>query len=71
MHASLSVARALLAAGVVDELRLVVAPTIAGTRRRLLDGVPAVRLESIGSTTSPTGHLLLAYRVIGGTEEPS
>ena len=64
VHASISVAQALLAAGVVDELRLVIAPTIVGSGRRLLDGVPATRLESIRSTTSPTGCLLVDYRVI-------
>ena len=37
MHASISVAQALLAAGVVDELRLVIAPAIVARRRRLLD----------------------------------
>jgi dihydrofolate reductase len=63
VHASISVAQALLAAGVVDELRLVIAPTIAGNGRRLLDGLPAARLESIASTTSPTGYLLVDYRV--------
>jgi dihydrofolate reductase len=65
VHASISVAQALLAAGVVDELRLAIAPTIAGSGRRLLDGLPAMRLESITSTTSPTGHLILDYRVVG------
>ena len=40
VHASISVAQALLASGVVDELRLVIAPTVAGSGRRLLDGVP-------------------------------
>lgn len=65
VHASISVAQALLSAGVVDELRLVIAPTIAGRGRRLLDGVPAIRLTSIRSTTSPTGHLLVDYRLIG------
>jgi dihydrofolate reductase len=65
VHASISVAQALLAAGVVDELRLVIAPVIAGSGRRLLDGVPAIRLESIRSSTSPTGYLLVDYRVIG------
>ena len=65
VHASISVVQALLAAGVVDELRLVIAPTIVGSGRRLLDGLPAIRLESIRSTTSPTGHLLVDYRVIG------
>jgi dihydrofolate reductase len=64
VHASISVAQALLAAGVVDELKLVIAPTIVGSGRRLLDGVPATRLESIRSTTSPTGCLLVDYRVI-------
>jgi len=65
VHASISVAQALLAAGVVDELRLVIAPAIAGSGRRFLDGLPAMRLESIRSTTSPTGYLLVDYRVIG------
>ncbi|HYP46921.1 MAG TPA: dihydrofolate reductase family protein [Propionibacteriaceae bacterium] len=64
VHASISVAQALLAAGVVDELRLVVAPMIAGHGRKLLDGLPAIRLEPIGSTTSPTGSLLIDYRLI-------
>jgi dihydrofolate reductase len=64
VHASISVAQALLTAGVVDELKLVIAPTIAGTGRRLLDGVPAGRFESVRSTTSPTGHLLVDYRVV-------
>jgi dihydrofolate reductase len=64
VHASISVAQALLAADVVDELRLAIAPAIAGRGRRLLDGLPSIRLESIGSKTSPTGHLLVHYRVI-------
>ncbi|SOD72559.1 dihydrofolate reductase [Jatrophihabitans sp. GAS493] len=64
IHASISVTQALLAAGVVDELRLVIAPALAGNRRRLFDGVPPVNLESIGSETSPSGYLLVDYRVI-------
>jgi dihydrofolate reductase len=65
VHASISVARALLAAGLVDELRLVIAPLITGSGRRLLDGLPAIRLEPIRSTTTPAGYLLAGYRVIG------
>lgn len=65
VHASISVAQALLAADVVDELRLVIAPRIAGSGRRLLDGLPSIQLESIRSATSPSGHLLVDYRVIG------
>ena len=60
VHARISVARSLLAAGVVDALRLVVAPILAGRGRRLLDGLPTTRLELVESTTSPTGPLLLA-----------
>jgi dihydrofolate reductase len=64
IHASISVARTLLAADVVDELRLVIAPRISGSGRRLLDGLPSIRLESIRSETSPSGHLLVDYRVV-------
>jgi len=67
VHASISVAQTLLAADVVDELRLVIAPTIVGRGRRLLDGLPSLRLESIRSTTSPTGYLLVDYRLIHST----
>ena len=66
VHASIAVAQTLLAAGVVDELRLVIAPSIAGRGRRLLDGLPSMQLESIRSEISPTGYLLVDYRVIDG-----
>ena len=64
VHASISVAQALLAADVVDELRLVIAPRIAGHGRRLLDGLPSIQLELMQSEISPTGSLLVDYRVI-------
>jgi dihydrofolate reductase len=64
VHASISVAQALFAADVVDELRLVVAPTIVGSGRRLLDGLASLRLESIRVERSPSGYLLLDYRVV-------
>jgi dihydrofolate reductase len=64
VHASIAVAQTLLAADVVDELRLLIAPTIANSGRRLLEGVPWTRLEVIRSETSPTGHILVSYRVI-------
>ena len=62
VHASISVAQALLAAAVVDELRLVVAPRIAGRGRRLLDGLPPMQFESTAAKTSPTGSVLVRYR---------
>jgi dihydrofolate reductase len=64
VHASISVAQALLAADMVDELKLVIAPTIAGRGRRLFDGVPSLRLGSMRSAVSPTGSLLVDYRLI-------
>ena len=64
VHASISVAQALLAADVVDELRLVIGPMIVGRGRRLLDGLPSIRLELIRSEISPTGYLLVDYRVV-------
>jgi dihydrofolate reductase len=65
VHGSISVTRALLAAGLVDELRLVIVPTIFASGRRLLDDLPPIRLETIRSTASPSGHLLVDYRVAG------
>jgi dihydrofolate reductase len=64
VHASISVAQALLAASVVDELRLVIGPMIVGHGRRLLDDLPSIELELIRSEISPTGYLLVDYRVV-------
>lgn len=64
VHASISVAQTLLAAGVVDELRLAIAPVIVGSGRRLLDGLPSIRLKTIRGVTSPSGYLLVDYRAI-------
>jgi len=64
VHASISVAQSLLAAGLVDELKLVIAPRIAGSGRRLFDGLPSIKLETVGSEVSPTGSLLVDYRVV-------
>lgn len=63
VHASISVAQALLTAGLVDEVRLLVGPMIHSVGRRLLDGLPQIALVLNKSVTSPTGHLLLSYGV--------
>jgi len=63
VHASISVARALLAAGVVDELKLLISPRILGRGRQLFDGLPAIALEPVRSQLSPTGSLLVDYRL--------
>lgn len=64
VHASITVVRTLLSAGLVDELRLVIAPAIAGSGQRLLDGLPPIALETIRSASSPSGYLLVDYRVL-------
>jgi dihydrofolate reductase len=64
VHASISLTKSMLAAGLVDELKVVIAPTIAGSGRRLLDGVPETRLELFHAETSPTGALLASYRIL-------
>ena len=64
VHGSISVTRTLLAADLVDELRLVIAPTIPGSGQRLFDGLPSIRLETIRASGSPSGHLLVDYRVV-------
>ena len=63
VHASISVVQALLQAGLVDEIHLVIARGIAGSGRRLFEGLPSIRLTLIQSLISPTGYLLLTYEV--------
>jgi dihydrofolate reductase len=64
IHGSISITRALLTAGLVDELRLVIAPTIAGTGQKLLDSLRPIHLETIQGTKTPAGHLLANYRIL-------
>jgi dihydrofolate reductase len=62
IHGSISLAQSLLRAGLVDELRLVIAPTIAGGGRRLFHsdaGLQRFELIELDQTTS--GLVLLGY----------
>ncbi len=61
IHGSVSLARALLAEGLVDELRLVVAPGIVVTGRRLFDDLPAQRYQLTRNVSSPAGYVLLDF----------
>jgi dihydrofolate reductase len=66
VHGSITLARSLLRAGLVDELRLVVAPTVAGKGRRLFDDDGDLRrLELDDVVRTPSGILLLGYRLTG------
>ncbi len=63
IHASISVVRALLSAGEVDELRVVIAPTVVGHGRRLLEGLPPMGFDVLRCETTSGGHLLVDYRL--------
>lgn len=65
VHGSISLARSLLSAGLVDELRLVIAPAIAGSGARLLDGLDleTTTLQLVADRRTARGSLLLRYHV--------
>jgi dihydrofolate reductase len=55
-------AQLLLRAGLVDELRLVIAPATIGSGRRLFEHDDLRRWDLVTSEASPSGELLLHYR---------
>jgi dihydrofolate reductase len=66
VHGSTTLARSLLAAGLVDELRLAVAPVVLGAGRRLFppDGAP-LGLRPLRAGTTPGGLAIHEYAVAG------
>jgi dihydrofolate reductase len=69
VHGSITLARSLLRARLIHELRLVVAPTIAGRGRRLFDqdDDATQRLELMDVQRSRAGTLFLTYRCLTAT----
>jgi dihydrofolate reductase len=66
VHGSARLGNALLAAGLVDMVRLVVAPTVVGSGRRLLDHPgPPTGLRLVNHEATTTGLLLLEYETTG------
>ncbi|MBF8190799.1 dihydrofolate reductase family protein [Nonomuraea sp. K274] len=66
IHGSARLGGALLAAGLIDMLRLVVAPTVLRTGRRLLTGPGAPSgLRLVHHEATPNGLLLLEYETTG------
>ena len=64
VHGSIELARSMLAQGLVDELRLLVGPTIGcGGRRLFAEGDGLRRLELLRASATPSSALLLTYRV--------
>ena len=68
VHGSIELTRSLIAAGLVDELRLVIAPAVAGPGRRLLGDGHAVKLQLLSGATTSSGALIADYRVLAVTE---
>jgi dihydrofolate reductase len=62
IHGSLSLAQSLLREGLVDELRLVVSPALAGSGRRLFEGEGALQHFELADADRSGGCLLLHYR---------
>jgi dihydrofolate reductase len=64
VHGSITLAQSLLAAGLVDELQFVVGPAVGFGGRRLFEKSDSVsHLELLSASSTPSGCLLLGYRV--------
>lgn len=66
IHGSSILAQSLFTAGLIDELRLVVAPVVVGSGRRLFpDGATPSGLKLLASRTTPGGLAIHSYQVTG------
>ncbi|MHA7271398.1 dihydrofolate reductase family protein [Arthrobacter sp. HLT1-20] len=66
IHGSTTLAQSLLAAGLIDEIRLAIAPVVVGSGRRLFpDGGAPAGLRLLSSSTTPGGLALHSYQVAG------
>lgn len=67
VHGSIELAQSLLAAGLIDELHLLIGPVLDPTGRRLFEHLDTPRrLELRSATPTPSGSVWLAYRLITG-----
>lgn len=66
IHGSARLAQSLLAAGLVDTLRLAIAPVVVGTGRRLFpDGGAPAGLRLVGQQTTPGGLSVHTFESTG------
>jgi dihydrofolate reductase len=65
LHGSITLTQSLLEQGLVDELRLVIAPALHINGRKLFDKGSSRRLKLTRNITSPSGYLLLDFQVGG------
>nr|UDM84213.1 dihydrofolate reductase family protein [Streptomyces sp.] len=69
IHGSARLGQSLLAAGLVDELRLVIAPVVVGTGRRLFpDGGAPAGLRLVSNETTSRGLAIHVYESTGSPE---
>jgi dihydrofolate reductase len=66
VHGSISLTRSLLDMGLIDELRLCVAPVLQIKGHKLFDAKTARQLTLTGHAATPSGYLLLDYQVSNG-----
>jgi dihydrofolate reductase len=65
VHGSIALCQSLFEVGLIDELRLVIAPALHMRGRRLFDTALPTRLTLTRHATSPAGYLMLDYHVGG------
>jgi dihydrofolate reductase len=66
IHGSARLAQSLLAAGLIDELRLVIAPVVIGNGRRLFpDGGATAGLRLARNDSTPSGLAIQVYETVG------
>ena len=66
VHGSARLAQSLLAAGLIDEIRLVITPTVLGQGRHLFpDDGPALGMRVAENTTTPGGLTILVLEATG------
>ena len=61
VHGSIGLARSLLRAGLVDELRLVVSSVSTGSGRRLFEDTGLRRWRLVDAESTPSGAMMLHY----------
>jgi dihydrofolate reductase len=64
VHGGGSVVTQFLREGLLDELSVHIAPVFLGSGSRLLDDVPAGRLERLETSDSDTGVTYIRYAVV-------
>ena len=61
LHGSIALTQSLLGVGLVDELRLVIAPALQIRGRKLFDKAPSAKLTLTRHAASPGGYLMLDF----------